>query len=220
MLSEIKIRCFLKVYELNSFTKAGQELFIPQQAVSRYINSLEVDLGVLLFNRTKNHVSVTEEGEAFYHFACTVNEAYQTFRNKLSDLSISKEIKIGYQNWLDFGGANVQAVKKMKDKFPDIVLNDAPFLEGRSRKQLANLKSNSERTPRERKKKAPPTDNSGGSPSRTFNKYIIQKHKKIKCNGTLRGAFVMKERDYNQERFRGAAYPRSCLILQKNSFSI
>lgn len=45
-----------------SFTKAAEELFITQSAVSRQIKSLEENLGVRLFHRRPRTLELTEEG--------------------------------------------------------------------------------------------------------------------------------------------------------------
>ncbi|MEJ0019826.1 MAG: transcriptional regulator GcvA [Acetobacteraceae bacterium] len=48
-----------------SFTRAAAELHVTQSAVSRHIRGLEVRLGVTLFRRTKQHVELTEAGQAY-----------------------------------------------------------------------------------------------------------------------------------------------------------
>ena len=49
-----------------SFTKAGEELFLTQSAVSRQIKELEDQLGVRLFERRHRALSLTEAGQQFY----------------------------------------------------------------------------------------------------------------------------------------------------------
>jgi len=52
-----------------SFTRAAQERFVTQSAVSRQIRSLEDDLGVALFRRGHRTLALTEEGRLL-HAAC------------------------------------------------------------------------------------------------------------------------------------------------------
>lgn len=47
-----------------SFTKAAQELFVTQAAVSHQIKALERDLGVALFRRLNRALALTDEGQA------------------------------------------------------------------------------------------------------------------------------------------------------------
>jgi DNA-binding transcriptional LysR family regulator len=49
-----------------SFTKAGEELFLTQSAVSRQIKELEDQLGVQLFERRHRALALTEAGQQFY----------------------------------------------------------------------------------------------------------------------------------------------------------
>jgi DNA-binding transcriptional LysR family regulator len=55
-----------------SFTKAGEELFLTQSAVSRQIKELEEQLGVALFQRRHRALSLTEAGQQFYASAAQV----------------------------------------------------------------------------------------------------------------------------------------------------
>lgn len=55
-----------------SFTKAGEELFLTQSAVSRQIKDLEAQLGVALFERRHRALALTEAGQQFYAAAAQV----------------------------------------------------------------------------------------------------------------------------------------------------
>jgi LysR family glycine cleavage system transcriptional activator len=55
-----------------SFTKAGEELYLTQSAVSRQIKELEEQLGVALFQRRHRALALTEPGQQFYAAAAQV----------------------------------------------------------------------------------------------------------------------------------------------------
>jgi len=55
-----------------SFTKAGEELFLTQSAVSRQIKELEEQLGVALFQRRHRALALTEAGQQFHAVAAQV----------------------------------------------------------------------------------------------------------------------------------------------------
>jgi LysR family transcriptional regulator, glycine cleavage system transcriptional activator len=55
-----------------SFTKAGEELYLTQSAVSRQIKELEEQLGVPLFERRHRSLALTEAGQQFYAAAAQV----------------------------------------------------------------------------------------------------------------------------------------------------
>ena len=55
-------RVFYTVAKKGSLTKAAEELYISQPAVSQAVKQLENQLGVNLFNRTHRGVELSEEG--------------------------------------------------------------------------------------------------------------------------------------------------------------
>jgi LysR family transcriptional regulator, glycine cleavage system transcriptional activator len=55
-----------------SFTKAGEELYLTQSAVSRQIKELEEQLGVPLFERRHRALALTEAGQQFHAVAAQV----------------------------------------------------------------------------------------------------------------------------------------------------
>src|SRR6202795_3460860 len=59
------LRYFVSVAEALSFTKAAQKLHTAQPSLSRQIKDLEAELGVRLLNRTKQLVTLTDEGRSF-----------------------------------------------------------------------------------------------------------------------------------------------------------
>lgn len=63
-----QIECFLEAARLLNFTRAAENLILPQPAVSRYISALEEELGVKLFHRkSSRQVVLTEAGKAYYN---------------------------------------------------------------------------------------------------------------------------------------------------------
>jgi len=66
-----------------SFTKAGEELFLTQSAVSRQIKELEEQLGVPLFQRGHRVLALTEAGQQFYASAAQVLATMRTATERL-----------------------------------------------------------------------------------------------------------------------------------------
>lgn len=57
-----QLKYFVKVAQTGSFTKAAEELYISQPAVSKAVRNLEDELGVPLFGRVKNSLIINEYG--------------------------------------------------------------------------------------------------------------------------------------------------------------
>ncbi|MFL5045853.1 MAG: transcriptional regulator GcvA [Xanthobacteraceae bacterium] len=66
-----------------SFTKAAEELFITQSAVSRQIKALEDHLGVTLFERRPRALVLTDHGQALYAVAADALDRLQTAVDRL-----------------------------------------------------------------------------------------------------------------------------------------
>ena len=59
------LRYFVSVADALSFTKAAEKLHTAQPSLTRQIKDLEEELGVRLLNRTKQQVTLTDEGRSF-----------------------------------------------------------------------------------------------------------------------------------------------------------
>ena len=66
-----------------SFTKAAEELFITQSAVSRQIRGLEDHLGVALFERRPRSLALTEKGRVLHRAATEFLERMQETTDRL-----------------------------------------------------------------------------------------------------------------------------------------
>ena len=58
-----QLSTFLKVAELGSFNRAAELLYVSASAVIQQINSLERELGVTLFQRSRRGLRLTAAGE-------------------------------------------------------------------------------------------------------------------------------------------------------------
>src|SRR4051812_8907004 len=59
------IRSFEAAARHESFTRAAEELFVTQGAVSHQVKALEIQLGVKLFNRERQRLAITEAGREY-----------------------------------------------------------------------------------------------------------------------------------------------------------
>ena len=63
------MQLFLRVAELESFSRAADSLGLPKGSVSRQIQALENGLGTQLLHRTTRRVSLTQDGMVYYERA-------------------------------------------------------------------------------------------------------------------------------------------------------
>lgn len=63
------MQLFIRVAELESFSRAADSLGIPKGSVSRQIQALETSLGTQLLHRTTRRVQLTQDGMVYYERA-------------------------------------------------------------------------------------------------------------------------------------------------------
>lgn len=69
-------RAFTRLVERGSFSRVAEELQVKQSTVSKWMQSLESQLGVQLIERTTRAMHVTDAGQRFYRSALEVLDAY------------------------------------------------------------------------------------------------------------------------------------------------
>ena len=95
-------RIFYVVAKNNHMTRASEELFISQPAISQAIKKLESQLGGTLFLRSNKGMELTEEGKMLYSY---IKDAIELINNAEADFTSFKdldkgEIKIGISTTL------------------------------------------------------------------------------------------------------------------------
>ena len=81
------------VSEAGNISKAAKQLYISQPAVSKSIQSLEENLGVLLFIRSSRGVKLTDEGKLLYEYT---KSAFDTLKCGENNLRHVQELGIGH----------------------------------------------------------------------------------------------------------------------------
>jgi len=90
-MSDFRLRVFAAVARHLSFTKAGQELFISQPAVTKHIRELETQYGQRLLARRGNRVALTEAGCLLLLHAEAVAASAQQLEEQLLGLRDPEE---------------------------------------------------------------------------------------------------------------------------------
>lgn len=89
------LKVFITVCKHGSMTKAAEELFIAQPAVSNTISEIEKNYNVVLFNRINKRLHLTEEGKNLYIKAQEVISSFEEFEEQAQNSSLKPLLKIG-----------------------------------------------------------------------------------------------------------------------------
>lgn len=65
-----QLKYIVAVAKTGTFSEAAKTLFLSQPSLTKAIKELEKEMGVTIFDRTNNGVSVSKEGEIFLGYNC------------------------------------------------------------------------------------------------------------------------------------------------------
>lgn len=80
-------RVFYTVANTGNISKAAEQLFISQPAISKSIRKLEQSLDVTLFSRNSRGVQLTEEGEILYTYVQKAFFSLQTGESRIKKIT-------------------------------------------------------------------------------------------------------------------------------------
>lgn len=116
-----QIKYFQTVVRCNSFTKAADECYISQSAISQQIQALENELGVKLLNRDHRKISLTPAGEYFYKNSLDLISDFETLCKDTIRIANNdqEELRIGYLRC--YSGHELHlAVSEFSQKYPEL----------------------------------------------------------------------------------------------------
>lgn len=95
-------KTFYHIAKCKSITKAAEQMFITQPAVSRSVRQLEEELGCTLFVRTPKGVKLTLEGSILYQYVEKIFHDLSAAEKKINDVKNlnSGEIRVGVSDTL------------------------------------------------------------------------------------------------------------------------
>ncbi len=88
---DFRLKVFKSVATNLSFTKASNELFITQPAVTKHIKELEAEFGIKLFDRIGNKIALTEAGRLVLLYAGQISTLHNDLLFELSRLRGTNE---------------------------------------------------------------------------------------------------------------------------------
>lgn len=91
MIDITKLKTFVAVADLGSFSKASEILYITQPAVTQQIKALEKIVGAKLFQRQGGKIILTNEGRRIYEIAMSLLNDYENLMEEMA--KIKKDFK-------------------------------------------------------------------------------------------------------------------------------
>ncbi len=116
-------RVFYTVAKSGSLTKAAQELYISQPAVSQSIKQIENQMGVALFNRTHRGMELSIAGKAIFHEVEQALTLLDEAENKITVLNATATgtIRIGATDSI-FYYILADRIAQYNEKYPGVKL--------------------------------------------------------------------------------------------------
>lgn len=96
-MSDFRLKVFRSVAKNLSFTKASQELFVSQPAITKHIQELESAYQTRLFDRQGNKISLTESGKLLLEHCDRILEDYKRLEYEMHLLNneYTGELRLG-----------------------------------------------------------------------------------------------------------------------------
>ncbi|WP_029459067.1 selenium metabolism-associated LysR family transcriptional regulator [Solidesulfovibrio alcoholivorans] len=92
-----RLQAFAKVYDLRSFSKAGEEMLLSQPTISAHVMALEEELDTQLFDRLGRTILPTQAGNVLYRYCSAIFSQLDHARADILALSkrVAGELIIG-----------------------------------------------------------------------------------------------------------------------------
>lgn len=94
-MDNFTLSCFLAIVETGSFTKAAQKVKRTQSAITQQISNLEKNLGKRLFERGKQQLRLTKDGEIFLSYAHKLSALHLEVLDRFKHPELEGEIRFG-----------------------------------------------------------------------------------------------------------------------------
>lgn len=114
------LRYFLKVAETLHFTRAAEELYVTQPALSQQIKQLEDELGAPLFSRIGRKIQLTEAGILFKNYAMSAISEVEKGERAIANLKnlVEGTIRIGVM--YSYFGPLLPLLDAYSRKYPNV----------------------------------------------------------------------------------------------------
>lgn len=118
-----QLKYFIAVAEYKSFTKAANQYYISQTAITQQIHALEENMGVQLIDRARRPIALTPAGNVFYHEAKAILDRMNTAIGKVHDASagLVGTLRIGYTKGYERSNLS-NIMRGFHQEYPNILI--------------------------------------------------------------------------------------------------
>ena len=111
----------LELFRTKNMSKAVENLYISQPALSQCLRRIERQLGFKLFDRSNKGLVPTPKGELFYEASLKITDTYQDFLAQVSRLDQEhlQALRIGLPPYLSML-SSAELLKNLASAYPDI----------------------------------------------------------------------------------------------------
>jgi len=133
------LRTIVAVAHHRSFTKAAEELYLAQSAISQQLSRLEAEIGIQIFRRSSRSVELTEEGKVILAHAKRVLAEFDEMQGEMEALTgvMRGTVRIG--GIYPFGPYDLYGVlAEYRERYPGVAIH---MVEDTQDEMLAMLRS-------------------------------------------------------------------------------
>lgn len=88
----LQLRYVIRVIECGSMNEASHQLFISQPALSKAVKDLEEELGITIFTRSRQGITLTEQGSQFVLYARQILELADQLEDRYKHPAVRRQL--------------------------------------------------------------------------------------------------------------------------------
>lgn len=118
-----QLRYFVAAAESQSFTKAAEQYYISQTAVTQQIRALEELLGVALFDRGSRPITLTPAGVTFLADARAILERMDHAVNRVQEASVGMvgNLRVGFTKGFERSNLS-NTLRRFHNEYPNVLI--------------------------------------------------------------------------------------------------
>lgn len=118
-----QLQNFISIAQTLNFSTVAKSAFISQPALTKQINRLESELGVVLFDRSSHGVSLTYAGEEFYRFAVDILDGIRQAENRMLSIQAGQTGFVKISSVYGMENLISSSISRFNEQYPDVSVN-------------------------------------------------------------------------------------------------